>query len=176
MGFDPIIGMGRSPMVTQDFITDPLGVGYDVTYLSQPFEQSLQMSPSGSLLAPINPNFDYLANNPYKMERNGTTQTNIFGYNYNKVIIMNSINILYSASAVGATCNILIDISADGVNYETIENTTLTAGNSLSQKLVIALNKKVRTIRFTIQLAAVGITNSDFTLQKIEVKSDPYQY
>lgn len=173
---NPFLGVGRLPKVTEDFISDPYGVGYDVTYLAQPEETTTNLTPTGSLLAPINANFDYQNNIAYKFSRNGTALTNVFRYTFPKVIYMKTLNLLYSAHSEGATSTILIEVSPDGVNWETIENYSLTAGNTLTQRLVSALNRKIKVVRFTVTLANVGATDSSFEFHHIEAKSDPYQY
>jgi len=172
MPYDEIMGVGREAQITSDFASDPLGVGYDLGFLCVPKSVQEQMGVvAGSLLNPVNSFFDYVNNDAYKIERNGTALTNIFTYDLQNIVYLRALSVLYTMNGSGNTATCLIETSEDGLSFKPIENLSVTS-TAVANRLVVVTAQRVKVIRFTITMAGMG-GSSTFTLSRIDIKRDP---
>lgn len=178
MVYDALNGVGRLPQVTQDFISDPGGIGFDLGAIMVSKETQIQGTKEGSLLNSINPNFDIVNFSAFNVQNtsNGTF-TQILDFDLRKVIYLRPINCVTYQGSGGATTAPVLDISVsiDGINFTSIYNNT-SAGGTIGSPLVVTTSPtKAKIIRITSQTSRISGT-AIFALQRLEVKSDPIQY
>jgi len=164
MVYNAILGVGRDPQVTNDFVSDPSGVGFDLLPLMYVNDEG--SGSTGQLLNVINPYFDYTNNTAFEWVVTTPQQNQVFGYALPKNCYIKNLSILYSL-AITTSATVLIQVSEDGRTWQTIETRTTAATDRIAtfEKL------RFKFIRFDVTL-----TSSTFTLKRIELKSDPYQY
>lgn len=178
MGYDPLNGVGRLPQVTQDFISDPGGVGYDLSPILITRETQIQGTKAGSLVNCANVNFDIVNFSAFNVQNtaNGTF-TQILDFDLQKKVFLKPITVITYQGSGGATTAPVLDISVseDGTNFNSIYNNTSAGGTIGSPLVVTTAPVKAKVVRITSQTSRISGT-AIFALQRIDLKSDPYQY
>lgn len=183
MAFDIILGMGKTPQVTEDIAINPYSLYLDdVTGLIVPTATlDAGLTTEGSLINPLNPNFDYINNNPYAITNDEQgTQTGIVNLDLGKKIITRGITILFSLgrspaqAGGGSVSTITISATSDGSTYtdlETISNTTTETNFTKTYTFQI-----LRGIRITHNSTCGANQCSRFILKSLNIKLDSIQY
>jgi hypothetical protein len=183
MPFDVILGMGKTPQITEDIAINPYSLYLDdVTGLIVPTATlDAGLTTEGSLINPLNPNFDYITNNPYAITNDQQgAKTAVVKLDFGKKIIARGITILFSLGKSPAQVNggsvstITISASSDGSTYtdlETISNTTTETNFTKTYTF-----QTLRSIKITHNSTCGAFQCSRFILKSLNIKLDSIQY
>lgn len=172
MGFDPIMGVGRSPKITEDLILNPYSIGKGNIAPSCAVNSILNTSPAPTTTKNnkdiVNPDYDSSTNSAYQIAQSvnaGQSSTNIVQFDLGRNIYIDNIEFKHSlAITLGATSTTIgmkVEVSENGTNWLAIWTRT---GGQTTATITEQVNyKKFRFCRYWLFFDATGAGTSSYT-------------
>jgi len=177
MGFDAILGVGRTPQITNDLYFNPYAIDIDKIQNYSPLVRKITITDDAGTTDGAFP--DRLNNlisqtsleTDYSIYRSVATAGNTFDIDFDtgRNLYFDKIGISYSTTGDGDTMSITIMASDDGANFTTISSETVTVATADTEiKYSYGFNAKGRVIRVRFRIETY--TAPAFVLQLFKFK------
>jgi len=178
MPFDSIMGVGRSPKITEDIQTNPFSFG--TTLISQYADITKELiaddTEVGSEKEIINPDFDSSIDYAYQLTQNfsaaGGAEVSNIVFDFRKVLYISKVEIRFRNGATFAAVDTRIDISLDGKTWTRI----LDIGLQNTDATFNFVNLKFRFLRLQCRGLPVGAGTAYLRVRYMKVFLDSIQY
>jgi hypothetical protein len=173
--YDPIMGVGKTPQITQDVTNiNPYGIVLDdITPLIFPresFETDWTVT-AGSIINPITNGFDYVANVAYSVHKATSipARTANIIYDLGKSLSLRGIVAYALLDQASGTGTVYFEGSNDGTTYETFTSYAFFDGEQTTS----IGDKRLRYLRIRLLGDAGSVLN--FTLNRLQLQIDSNQ-
>jgi len=185
MPFDPIMGVGRTPKITEDIQTNPFGVSvYNIlegAYISDVTTALAATVNEENLEYSVNEDVgpDAVALNVSFTGASGTGSLVNWNYDIRKVVYLDKVTAILKGLQVGSftkNFSVTFSYSQDGVNYTTYQTDTFTTGTDVKRTLEY---RKIKARFLKIQVNnGSPVSGADWTLTfyKMSAYPDSLQY
>lgn len=156
--FDSVMGVGKTPQITADVTYNPYSVTFDdiTPAIMGKSVIGANTTESGSLINVLNPNFDFIANEPYAMSCTGTN-TNYITWDLGRSLFLRGVSLYYDSApgTINTGTHLIFQYSTDGINWISVETTT---NNTAAQVFYFRTYTSIqcRYIRFECLLNTAG--------------------
>lgn len=171
MPFDSIMGVGRSPKITEDIQTNPFSLS------ANDIAQAALMSVTGTSSSTVG-SVNNIIDPDYPSDVIAFEDLSLFTItaDLKKTIYTKKLRIDYQITTAPGTAvhAFFLEISTDGVNYTRLLTTTITA---VTEVIPIEFNfKKFRFVRFGVEQISGGVASERTAIYKLKIILDELQY
>lgn len=173
MPFDYILGVGRTPKITEDITSQPY------TIITSNIAKAATLSKT-SQLSTYTGTMNNIIDEDYPSNVESITYlvgvTKIITADLKRIMFMKKIKIDYKITTFGGTSvnRLVFDISNDGISWTTIINSNITANTDIA---TLETNfQKCRFIRFGVDTVTGGTVTTQISFYKLIVLPEELQY